>query len=415
MTVSGNTAGVFPVSFGYFPSEGSRCVSVQYDWTSRTSYAEDLSQLVARGVETTIQGVYVDNSTVAQYVTLSVAGTGQILIVPPYAQGLFPLFFTGTPSFVLSIPNQAACVTRLMLLNVPPQSVGVWAGSSGASMVLGPFLPLSGGTINGPLGVNGQVHVAATNTQPTTDYIYHEFDSTVIYTANGTNGDSIGLVSYMEVRANGFTVPNTASQHTSAIYGDGYLSTAGTAYQVIGVMGVSGNGGSGTLSNGVDFFGHANYNTGGGTITNHYFLYQEASSAATHEYGAYFSAPVGIGTQAPTYDLQVYPGGNVSPNWMQIGTGVTGQFTVTNTGASFYPGYNPGPGGLGALDIVVGNNGSANPTSATGGFLFVSACAGAPVGLPVQASAGRVALTYDTVNHKLWMHDGTVWRGVVLT
>jgi len=281
----------------------------------------------------------------------------------------------------------------------------------------GPFLALSGGNLTGPLGVAGQLHAAATNTQPTTDYIYHEFDSTVVYTANGTNGDSIGFVSYMAIQANGHAVPSAASQHTAAIYGNGYLASAGAVYQAIGVMGVSGNGGSGALTNGVDFFGHQNYNTGGGTIANHWFLYQESSSAAVKEYGAYFSAPVGIGTPTPTYDIQLISsaGGNIlAGNWMQIGS-TQGQFTVTSSGASFYPGYNPGAGGLGVLDLVVGNNGTANATSATGGFLYISACAGPPTGGPAIAALGRVALTYDTTTHKLWAHDGTSWRGVVLT
>ena len=64
---------------------------------------------------------------------------------------------------------------------------------------------------------------------------------------------------------------------------------------------------------------------------------------------------------------------------------------------------------------MVGFNGTPNTTTETGYFLFISACPGPPTGSPIQASAGRVALTYDTVTHKLMMHDGTTWRGVALT
>lgn len=127
MTVASGAAGVFPVSFGLYPREGSRCVSAQYDWTSRTSYNEDLSQLVARGVETTIQSAWIDNSTCAEYVTLTVSGTGQVLTVPPISQALFPLFFTGTPGFSVSVPAASASVTRLILLNVPTQAIGTWS------------------------------------------------------------------------------------------------------------------------------------------------------------------------------------------------------------------------------------------------------------------------------------------------
>jgi hypothetical protein len=263
------------------------------------------------------------------------------------------------------------------------------------------------------VGAGDGIKVDSSITQITTDFIHNEFTSTVHYTANGTNGDSLGLVSYMYVDANGFNVPNTASQHTAAIYGNGALISAGNVNQVIGVMGVSGNAGSGVLTNGVDFFGHSDYNVGGGTITNHWFMYQESSTAATHEYGAYFSAPIGIGTNAPTYNIQLVStaGGNVSfTNWMQLGS-TTGQFTVGSAGASFFPGYNPGPGGLGVTDLVVGNAGAANPVGATSNFLYISSCPGTPTGGPAQAAIGRIAMTWDTTAHKLWVHDGTRWWG----
>jgi hypothetical protein len=262
-------------------------------------------------------------------------------------------------------------------------------------------------------GAGDGIKVDSSITQITTDFIHNEFTSTVHYTANGTNGDSLGLVSYMYVDANGFNVPNTASQHTAAIYGNGALISAGNVNQVIGVMGVSGNAGSGVLTNGVDFFGHSNYNTGGGTITNHWFLYQEPSAAATNDYGAYFSAPIGIGTATPTYNIQLVSnaGGRVlSTNWMQLGS-TTGQFSVGSNGASFFPGYNPGAGGLGVTDLVVGNNGTANPVGATSNFLYISSCPGTPTGGPSQAAIGRIAMTWDTTAHKLWVHDGTRWWG----
>ena len=125
MTVASGAAGVFPVSFGLYPQEGSRALSVQYDWTARRSYTEDLSQLQARGMETTIQTLYFDNSTVSAYVTLNVAGTVQVLILPPTAQGILPVFFA-TPTFSISVPATLAGVTRLILLNVPTQAIGTW-------------------------------------------------------------------------------------------------------------------------------------------------------------------------------------------------------------------------------------------------------------------------------------------------
>lgn len=124
-TVSSGTAGVFPVGLGYYPQEGSRCVTAQYNWSNQAGYADDLSQLVARGVETTIQSVFVDNSSNSQGVTLTVAGTGQVICCPALSQGVFPLLFTGTPLLQIATPAPVAAVTRCYFLNVPA-APGVW-------------------------------------------------------------------------------------------------------------------------------------------------------------------------------------------------------------------------------------------------------------------------------------------------
>jgi hypothetical protein len=135
MSVASGASGVFPVSFGYYPAEGSRCVSAQYNWATQAGYAEDLSQLAARGIETTIQSVFVDNAANTQAVTLVIGGSGQVVVIPPLAQGTFPLYFTGTPSFTISVPAAAAGLTRLFLLNVPGSGAGVWypAGSTSST------------------------------------------------------------------------------------------------------------------------------------------------------------------------------------------------------------------------------------------------------------------------------------------
>jgi hypothetical protein len=273
-------------------------------------------------------------------------------------------------------------------------------------------------TIN---GTNAWV-VNATHTQPTADYQYQIFNNEVVYTANGTGGDSLGLVSYMTVRANGHTVGATASQHTAAIYGNAYMEADGNAASAVdtvnGGMFVAGNGGPGTMTNAIDIRGHEDYNTGGGHITNHYFLYQAPSTAATNEYGAYFSAPIGIGSTAPAYniDINMAGGGNVNyTNGMRIDFSDYGSLFITRNGHSIYPGYNPGKGGLGVMDLVVGFNGAANALNATNGFLYISSCAGTPTGVPVASAIGRIPITIDTNANKLWAYVNGAWKGVVLT
>jgi hypothetical protein len=126
MTVSAGQANIFPVSVGYYPREGSRCVTAQYNWTAQAAYFEDLSQLEAHGVETTIQCAYVDNSLCSQGVVITVAATGQVVNIPASSQGVIPLLFSGAASF--SISTSAAlsnAVTRVSLLNFPLSS-GMW-------------------------------------------------------------------------------------------------------------------------------------------------------------------------------------------------------------------------------------------------------------------------------------------------
>lgn len=118
-TVASGGAGIMPIGFGYYPQEGSRCVTAQYNWLTQAGYAEDFSQLVDRGMATAIQAVYVDNSTNTQSVTFTIGGTGQVITCPASSQGIFPLFMTGQPTLQITTQAPINAVTRCYFLNVP--------------------------------------------------------------------------------------------------------------------------------------------------------------------------------------------------------------------------------------------------------------------------------------------------------
>lgn len=162
LTVASGAFGVFPVSYGYYPAEGSRCVTAQYNWTTQ-GYAEDLSGLPAMGVETTIQSAFIDNSSNPQAVTLTVGGTGQVVVIPPNSQTVVPLFFVGTPSYSISVPTvgAASAVTRVYLLNVPCGSGG-W-GTTGA-----PAPAFASGAT--AVGATGELGMAIVNITPGANY-----------------------------------------------------------------------------------------------------------------------------------------------------------------------------------------------------------------------------------------------------
>jgi hypothetical protein len=133
-TIASGNFGVVPVSYGYYPPEGSRLVTAQYNWQAQATYVEDLGQLVVHGMETSIQSVFIDNSQNVNSVSLTVQTTGQFIICPPTSQGIFPLFFSGGAGFTIQstilgvgVALQPLQVTRLYLLNVPTQSSAVWA------------------------------------------------------------------------------------------------------------------------------------------------------------------------------------------------------------------------------------------------------------------------------------------------
>lgn len=178
MTMAGGQASIFPIGFGYYPAEGSRCISTQYSWASQLGYFEDLTAAVAMGVETTIQSVIIDNSSNAATVTLLVQGSGQVLTVPGGQQGAFPLLFTGTPQFQITTTATApTSVTRLYLLNVPINAAGTWgaptvaaggvpaiAPGTGAVSVPG-GLSLGGATTSPPSYANGTLDALSLETR----------------------------------------------------------------------------------------------------------------------------------------------------------------------------------------------------------------------------------------------------------
>lgn len=54
-------------------------------------------------------------------------------------------------------------------------------------------------------------------------------------------------------------------------------------------------------------------------------------------------------------------------------------------------------------------NTAAVATNATNGFLYVSSCAGTPIGTPT-AYTGRVPIVVDTTNNKLYFYSSGAWR-----
>lgn len=66
-----------------------------------------------------------------------------------------------------------------------------------------------------------------------------------------------------------------------------------------------------------------------------------------------------------------------------------------------------------ARDLVSNGSNANLATTATGGFLWLAAMAGAPTGAPGMPG-GNVPIVFDTTNNKLWVYNGAAWKGVAL-
>ncbi len=146
--LAGGNVAVEPVAFGYYPAEGSRIAAAQYSWSTVTTYTEDMSRLVQNGMETTAQSVFIDNSGNPNSCNFYVPQTGQLVIVGAGKQGLYPVFFTGLPTFIISTSVAVAnAITRICILNVPG-AADTWLSSTGSTgkdwSANAPTVPLAG-------------------------------------------------------------------------------------------------------------------------------------------------------------------------------------------------------------------------------------------------------------------------------
>lgn len=135
--MSGNisNAGLTPVSLGTIPKEVSKVCTVKIRWAADTyqfapfgEYKINLLQQYQSGQFTSVQCVYVDNSTVPYQVRLTCDETAAVVVIPPLSQGFYDLLTGQAPSFTLDIdvPQTTAnfvpplpCSTILNFLNVP--------------------------------------------------------------------------------------------------------------------------------------------------------------------------------------------------------------------------------------------------------------------------------------------------------
>lgn len=108
-----------PVFGALIPKEGPRSIPLSLDFTTQQSYVVDLTVPVQQKQISLIQSVFIDNSQNSTPVSAVCNQTGQKVVCPPNAQGVFPLLAPNPP--VITFSSIGAVVVQAQLLNIPYQ------------------------------------------------------------------------------------------------------------------------------------------------------------------------------------------------------------------------------------------------------------------------------------------------------
>jgi hypothetical protein len=109
-----------PLTLGTIPPEGSKGVRVTVNWDSpqvnvALGYSFPINMLAQyqSGQFTSVQAIFVDNSNVPFAVQINCEGIGQAIWVPPFSQGMFPIFVSQAPIFTVNLQVLGAPGTLL--------------------------------------------------------------------------------------------------------------------------------------------------------------------------------------------------------------------------------------------------------------------------------------------------------------
>ncbi len=122
---SNSQRSAFSVFNGFAPTEGPKALPIQFDFSAATSFDVNLLTENTNGVIQFVQSIWVENHNNPSPLVITFQGTGQIIKVPAFAQGCWPVFSTDQVVFNLSTLQNAAAIGKVILLNVPMASFTV--------------------------------------------------------------------------------------------------------------------------------------------------------------------------------------------------------------------------------------------------------------------------------------------------
>ena len=109
------------------PAGGPKCVPVQQlDFSNVASIVIDGSAIVQQGKIEYLQGVFIDNSTNLNNISLTMSTTNQVIICPKKSQGYFSIMVPDPPQIVAATTQTANLIIPMFFYNVPIQPA-VWS------------------------------------------------------------------------------------------------------------------------------------------------------------------------------------------------------------------------------------------------------------------------------------------------
>lgn len=100
------------------PKMGPKCVPIFPDFTAAGSYLVDLTMMQQQNQIDSLQSIFIDNSGGNVPITLQVGITKQIVTLPPFSQGVLPLFIPNPPQFTVTSQGNTYAV-QLICTNMP--------------------------------------------------------------------------------------------------------------------------------------------------------------------------------------------------------------------------------------------------------------------------------------------------------
>lgn len=119
----GNTFGIANV---VVPAGGPKCVPTFVDFTNAAQVTVDGVQLVTQGKIEYLQGVYIDNSTNLNNLSIQMSSTNQIITAKARTQGYYAIMVPDPPQMIVSTNQTNGLIIPLFFYNVPIQPA-VWS------------------------------------------------------------------------------------------------------------------------------------------------------------------------------------------------------------------------------------------------------------------------------------------------